>query len=221
MWSAVHASLGQHPLYTPSNMLYVWIPLGKQHMLVWVFTVAAPRRMAEETIDAAVASGRLPLNTRACTTRTLPLLGAQTYRPTLFAEVRVGQLCLRAYVPGRAHYCINAPPSLRDHTSCDNAQLAGWRCHEELLMQYLSQCSAAPLTHSWPSTTAPVGQVAAGRAGWWWTQMWPTTWPSHMETRQREYCRWEGRVLLTAACWLSAPPLSPFPLQGDMSQPAI
>ncbi len=45
------------------------------------------RRMAEETVDAAVASGRLPLNTRPCVTQTLPLIGAQEYRRTLYAEV--------------------------------------------------------------------------------------------------------------------------------------
>lgn len=45
------------------------------------------RRMAEETVDAAVSSGRLPLNVRECVTRDLRLLGAQSYTPSLHAEL--------------------------------------------------------------------------------------------------------------------------------------
>ena len=45
------------------------------------------RRMAEEAVDAAVATGRLPLNTGKCVTQGLHLIGAQDYRPTTPAEV--------------------------------------------------------------------------------------------------------------------------------------
>ncbi len=45
------------------------------------------RRMAEETVDAALASGRLPLNAKPCATHHLPLLGATTFKRTLVAEV--------------------------------------------------------------------------------------------------------------------------------------
>ena len=48
------------------------------------------RRMAEETVDAAVATGRLPLNTGPCRTLHLKLRGAEDFRPTLHAEVRRG-----------------------------------------------------------------------------------------------------------------------------------
>lgn len=40
-------------------------------------------------MDAAVNTGRLPLNTRPCVTERLKLLGAGGYRCTLFAEVIV------------------------------------------------------------------------------------------------------------------------------------
>lgn len=45
------------------------------------------RRMAQEVVDEAAASGRLPLNIRPCATHSLKLLGAQSYRPALHAEV--------------------------------------------------------------------------------------------------------------------------------------
>ncbi|KAL6747098.1 mitochondrial glycerol-3-phosphate dehydrogenase [Haematococcus lacustris] len=45
------------------------------------------RRMAEEAVDAAVASGRLPLNTKPCATHKLALLGAAGFRPTLAVEL--------------------------------------------------------------------------------------------------------------------------------------
>ena len=48
------------------------------------------RKMAEETVDAAVATGRLPLNTKACMTGRLKLMGALDYKPTMFAEVGRG-----------------------------------------------------------------------------------------------------------------------------------
>jgi len=45
------------------------------------------RRMAEDVVNDAVASGRLPLSTRPCLTSDLKLLGAQSYRPSLAAEL--------------------------------------------------------------------------------------------------------------------------------------
>ncbi len=45
------------------------------------------RRMAEETVDAAVATGRLPLNTGPCRTRDMKLRGGRGYRSTSTAEV--------------------------------------------------------------------------------------------------------------------------------------
>lgn len=50
------------------------------------------RRMAEEVVDAAVSSGRMPMNVRPCRTQHMPLLGAAAYRRTLAAEVRGGSM---------------------------------------------------------------------------------------------------------------------------------
>lgn len=46
------------------------------------------RLMAEEAVDAAIATGRLPQNVGRCRTHNLRLVGAQDYRSTLHAEVR-------------------------------------------------------------------------------------------------------------------------------------
>lgn len=45
------------------------------------------RLMAQEAVDAAVATGRLPLNVGKCRTANMPLLGAREYKPTLHAEI--------------------------------------------------------------------------------------------------------------------------------------
>mmetsp|Transcript_35504 Transcript_35504/g.78763 ORF Transcript_35504/g.78763 Transcript_35504/m.78763 type:complete len:641 (+) Transcript_35504:292-2214(+) len=45
------------------------------------------RRMAEEVVDTAVATGRLPLNSGPCITEHLRLVGAQRYTPALHAEL--------------------------------------------------------------------------------------------------------------------------------------
>lgn len=47
------------------------------------------RRMAEDTIDVAVATGRLP-PAAPCTTAGLKLVGAHYYEPNLAAEVGSG-----------------------------------------------------------------------------------------------------------------------------------
>jgi len=44
------------------------------------------RRMAEETVDTAIATGRLP-KSKACMTANLPLLGATNYKRTQFNEM--------------------------------------------------------------------------------------------------------------------------------------
>jgi hypothetical protein len=111
---------GKHQLYVYCVLITVLITVCWTSYAEWA---AAPpgRRMAEETIDAAVASGRLPLNTRACTTRTLPLLGAQSYRPTLFAEVtghatvltvhQCAEHCISCMVHGRGQHYPQACPA--------------------------------------------------------------------------------------------------------------
>lgn len=45
------------------------------------------RKMAEDVVDTAVASGRMPLSVRPCVSDSLYLLGAQNYSPTLYAQV--------------------------------------------------------------------------------------------------------------------------------------
>lgn len=49
---------------------------------------ALHRLMAEETINTAVASGRLPMDTKPCVTDGLALLGATSYHQVQFTEVR-------------------------------------------------------------------------------------------------------------------------------------
>jgi len=45
------------------------------------------RKMAQDAVDAAVATGRLPLNAGPCVTSDKMLIGARGYRPTMHAEV--------------------------------------------------------------------------------------------------------------------------------------
>ncbi|MEW5300686.1 MAG: hypothetical protein WDW36_003598 [Sanguina aurantia] len=45
------------------------------------------RKMAEDVVDAAVASGRMPLSVRPCVSESLHLLGAQGYSNTLYAQL--------------------------------------------------------------------------------------------------------------------------------------
>lgn len=45
------------------------------------------RKMAEDVVDAAIASGRMPLSVRPCVSESLHLLGAQGYSSTLYAQV--------------------------------------------------------------------------------------------------------------------------------------
>ena len=60
------------------------------------------RKMAEEAVDTALATGRLPLNTGPCVTAHTRLRGAQGFKPTLHAEVRalvyVDRLSSQAHV---------------------------------------------------------------------------------------------------------------------------
>eukprot|EP00955_Chlamydomonas_euryale_P037750 350869-Chlamydomonas_euryale.AAC.2 len=56
------------------------------------------RKMAEEAVDAVVATGRVPSNTGHCVTGRLPLRGARTFRPTLAAEL--GQQLKTDPLPG-------------------------------------------------------------------------------------------------------------------------
>jgi hypothetical protein len=65
--------------------------------------------MAEDAVDAALATGRVPV-AHQCTTSRLKLLGAQAYKHTLHTEVRHFALILDL---------TGSPEGNRFYSSCD------------------------------------------------------------------------------------------------------